>query len=519
VINQGKMAVVLEMEVSEPFGCRGLRDNSSCTKADINSGLNRLYKLGMRSSLLLNKFDNPLTGVRFDSGAIGGLINAGNKQSSGSFWSAKTCTGRLHDNTIQSFTPGGPVATTLFGLLGVPPGTIPTYPNPPHCNTRGLTDLGRYLERRMMRKHMIINPDHMSQAGVGATLDLAEKHHYSGVISPHGWMDPGNWPRIWKLGGLAFPDSNTSGDYIRAYRTYRPKRTPYLLGWGYGADLGGLAAQPDAPSGNSHAISYPFKSYDGKVTFRRQRTGQRTFDYNKEGVAHYGLYADWFNDVQRHGGKRMARDMWNGAEAYLEMWERANGIRTPGCRSPHARLTSRGIGPIRLGESWVTLLRRAGQPQQRTRAWSWCVRGAGNGRAAVVAELSPSGHVELVGTTARDSVAARPAAGSANGPVPAGARAIGGGLFVSRSRGPARVYARRGGEVLAAAVASPTLAGSPADLRAAMGRLLAARTTQAPRQYVPSTLAKPGLTGHNLVGGSSDPRLNHALIMLCQLNR
>ena len=517
VINKGKMAVVLEMEVSEPFGCRGLRDNSSCTKADINSQLNRMYKLGMRSSLLLNKFDNPLTGVRFDSGAIGGLINAGNKQSSGSFWSAKTCTGKLHDNTIQSFTPADPVATTLFGLIGVPPGTIPTYPNPPHCNTRGLTDLGRYVERRMMQKHMIINPDHMSQAAVGATLDLAEKHHYSGVISPHGWMDPGNWPRIWKLGGLAFPDSNTSGDYIQAYRTYRPKRTPYLLGWGYGADLGGLAAQPDAPSGSSHAIRYPFKSYDGRVTFYRQRTGKRTFDYNREGVAHYGLYADWFNDVQRHGGRRMARDMWNGAEAYLEMWERVNGIRAPGCRSPHARLTSRGIGPVRLGQSWTALLRRAGQPQQRTRAWSWCVRGAGNSRAALVAELSPSGHVELAGTTARDTVAARAAAGSVGGTLPADARAVGGGVFVSSSGG--RVYARRGGEVGAAAVASPALAGTPAELRAAMHRLLSARATQAPRQYVPSTLAKPGLTGRNLVGGSSDPRLNHALIMLCQLNR
>ena len=26
--------------------------------------------------------------------------------------------------------------------LGVPPGTLPAYPPAPHCNTRGLTDLG-----------------------------------------------------------------------------------------------------------------------------------------------------------------------------------------------------------------------------------------------------------------------------------------------------------------------------------------------------------------------------------------
>ena len=30
-----------------------------------------MYDLGVRSSLLLNKFDNPLAGVRFDGGPLG----------------------------------------------------------------------------------------------------------------------------------------------------------------------------------------------------------------------------------------------------------------------------------------------------------------------------------------------------------------------------------------------------------------------------------------------------------------
>ena len=38
-----------------------------------------MHRLGVRSSLLLNKFDNPLTGVRFDGGAFGVVINAGNR--------------------------------------------------------------------------------------------------------------------------------------------------------------------------------------------------------------------------------------------------------------------------------------------------------------------------------------------------------------------------------------------------------------------------------------------------------
>ncbi|MEA2375382.1 MAG: hypothetical protein QOD53_1845, partial [Thermoleophilaceae bacterium] len=353
VINKGKMAVVLEIEVSELYGCRGW-ETSTCDKAQIDRGLDEMYKLGVRSSLLLNKFDNPLTGVRFDSGPIGVLINGGNKVSAGSYWSAQTCKGPYQDNTIETFSP----QTSAFlagqlAQLGVPGGTAPTYPPAPHCNTRGLTDLGRHLEQRMMQRHMIINPDHMSQRGVADTLTLLEANHYPGVISPHGWMDPGNWPRLWKLGGLAFPDSNTSTQYVKDYAKYRPRQTPYLLGWGYGADLGGLAAQPDARAG---AVHYPFKSYDGKVTFQRQRTGLRTFDYNTDGVAHYGLYADWFQDVRGLGGPKMARDMWNGSEAYLEMWERTNGIRAPSCHGRRAHVTGRGLGQLRLGARWESLL-------------------------------------------------------------------------------------------------------------------------------------------------------------------
>src|SRR3954451_25184650 len=399
VINQGKMAVVLEIEVSEPFDCRGW-DQPTCDQSQVDKGLNEMYDDGVRSSLLLNKFDNPLTGVRFDGGPVGVVINGGNKNSAGSFFSARTCTGPLHDNEIfTGFQPGSAAAATLLSFAGVQGGTLPAYPPPPHCNTRGLTTLGKHVVNRMMDLHMIVNPDHMSQAGVDDTLTLLETRMYSGVISPHGWMDPGNWPRIWKLGGIAFPGHSESGNYVAQWKQSRPKHTPYAFGWGYGADLGGLSHQPD-PTTDDGQISYPFKSYDGRVTFQRQKTGERTFDYNKDGVANYGLYADWFADLKRIGGAQLAQDMWDGAEAYLDMWERADGVPSPGCHEPIGPFTARGRGPMRLGASWQALLHGAGQPQQRTRAWSWCMRGRQNANKADVAELSPSGVVELVGSTA-----------------------------------------------------------------------------------------------------------------------
>jgi rhodanese-related sulfurtransferase len=512
VINEGKMAVVLEVEVSELFDCRGW-ETSTCDKAQIDRQLNEVYGLGVRSSLLLNKFDNPLTGVRFDSGPVGVLINGGNHQSAGSFWSAETCRGRLHDNEI--YTPTGPAGPFLAGVLaqlGVTGGTVPTYPPAPHCNTRGLTELGRHLERRMIQKHMIINPDHMGQKAVDDTLTLLEAKHYSGVISPHGWMDPGNWPRIWKLGGLAFPDSDTSNQYVQTYAKYRPRQTPYMLGWGYGADLGGLAAQPDA---RANSVHYPFKSYDGKVTLSRQRSGDRTFDYNKDGVAHYGLYADWFQDVRNLGGATMAADMWRGAEAYLEMWERADGIRAPGCRQQDDGLTAAGLGPVHLGDSWESLLRRAGQPQQRTRVWTWCAVGRRNGTAANVAELNTGGKVELAGSTAYGRGALGVEVGSAVKRVRGVATGVGQGLFVRRAGGAVFVWSVLNGHVKTVGVATRGLARRPRALRAAMKRVARAHASQAKRVFIPN--ATPGsarLTGASLVG-TSDPRLNRALAVIC----
>src|SRR3954447_12625964 len=126
-----------------------------------------MHRLGVRSMLLLNKFDNPLTGVRFDDGQTGVLINQGNKASAGEYWSAETCKGKLHDNEI--YQPGPKQAAELgapINAVGLPGGTIPAYPPAPHCNARGLTALGRRVVRRMMKLKMIVNPDRMSQRAV-----------------------------------------------------------------------------------------------------------------------------------------------------------------------------------------------------------------------------------------------------------------------------------------------------------------------------------------------------------------
>ena len=52
-------------------------------------------------------------------------------------------------------------------------------------------------------------------------------------------------------------------------------------------------------------VTYPFTGLGG-VTVSQQHSGQRVYDINKDGVAHYGLYPDWLQDLRSH---------WAGAKA------------------------------------------------------------------------------------------------------------------------------------------------------------------------------------------------------------
>ena len=53
------------------------------------------------------------------------------------------------------------------------------------------------------------------------------------------------------------------------------------------------------------------------------------YDINTDGVDHYGLYPDWIEDLRQVGGRAIVEDMANGAEAYLQLWERAEAAGGP----------------------------------------------------------------------------------------------------------------------------------------------------------------------------------------------
>lgn len=102
--------------------------------------------------------------------------------------------------------------------------------------------------------------------------------------------------------------------------------------------MNGFGAQgPPRDGAESNPVRYPFESFDGSVRLGRQRSGERVFDINVDGVAHYGLYPDWIEDLRILAGDRIVQDLSRGAEAYLRMWERA-------CLAGAQPLRARGAG-------------------------------------------------------------------------------------------------------------------------------------------------------------------------------
>ncbi|MGN2638455.1 hypothetical protein ACWEKT_19855 [Nocardia takedensis] len=330
---EGKLAVILGVENSELFGCREIADIAQCTVADVDRGLDELQALGVSNLFPIHKFDNAFGGARFDHGITGAAINIGNLLSTGHWWQARSCEGAadheqpLVSDEITRLLAGGDPA--------VPAGVVlPVYPSGPICNVRGLTDLGRHLITASIARGMVINIDHMSVRAARETLDITQDAGYPGIISAHTWADREIVDRVLDLGGFvasyayaATDAGDGEPDFLSEWRANRSgPHGARVRGYGFGSDVNGLAALA-APrlDATSAPLIYPFTAPNG-VVFDRQRLGERTFDLNTDGVAQYGMYADWFADLLGIAGpyrEELEHDLMNGAEAYVTMWESA----------------------------------------------------------------------------------------------------------------------------------------------------------------------------------------------------
>lgn len=387
VINKGKLAVVMGIETSVLFGCHLRLGRATCTKESIDKQLTAVKKMGVTQMELVNKFDNGFAGVAGDEGTTGHLVNSANILETGSAWRMTTCSpnspeerDRNQDLAIL------PAQDALFGALktvlpqsvvdSLP--AVPVYPAKNHCNALGLSELGAYTIKRMAARNMLFDPDHMSVKARKQSLDLIDSMNYAGVVSSHSWSTPDAYRRIYAEKGFVTPYAGDSEGFVEKWKRHLTWTNPKVYwGFGYGADINGLGAQGNPrPSAAKNPVTYPFTALGGVKVFK-QVSGSRVFDINKDGVAHYGLYADWIEDLRKIAGPAIVKDMYRGSEAYLQTWERAYGVKTNACSSPSTKHSLEFIkAKAKAGASWWSVVKSVGQPDRRLgTTFSYCAKG------------------------------------------------------------------------------------------------------------------------------------------------
>jgi hypothetical protein len=189
----------------------------------------------------------------------------------------------------------------------------------------------------MIDRGILIETDHTGELARRRMFDIAAARDVP-VLSGHtGEVSAAkDSRRILQLGGVIsnLPDEPSPvtvafiHDLIALY--HELYGTTHGLATGFGSDINGIHNQPPPrPDAAERPLQYPFKSYDGRVTFERQVTGERAFDLNVDGVAHYGLYPDFIADLQMQpGGEEALKYVFRSAEAYLRAWERAEEAAT-----------------------------------------------------------------------------------------------------------------------------------------------------------------------------------------------
>jgi microsomal dipeptidase-like Zn-dependent dipeptidase len=281
VIARGKLAVLIGLESSGLFGCSQRLGVPACDRAQIDAGIAGLRKLGIRSVFVAHWVDNALGGAALEGGDKGTFISG-----------------------MQVAQDGYPFMT----------GPCPSPEQGASCNAHGLTELGAYAARKLMDAHMIIEADHLSELARQQLLAIAERRHYP-LVSSHtntgGLWTGRELARLFALGG-----------YATARLDDAPKLARGVLRFGHvvglGSDTGGFNALPGP---GQPRLAYPFRL--GGVWLNRQKTGQRTFDLNQDGMAHYGLLPDLLADARTQaGGPRAWKALMRSAPAYVRMWRR-----------------------------------------------------------------------------------------------------------------------------------------------------------------------------------------------------
>ncbi len=355
VIAAGKMAVILGIEVPNLFNCNltAPPELPACTEEDVTERIDDYYDRGIRVLFPVHKYDNA-----FSAGdGSKAIIELGNILQTGHFSNFTTdCIdiNTTFDRGRMQF-PGmnepredylAPAPNDFSDFFLDPLGTLQPFlgrflePQIPdednHCQVAGMTQLGEHLINEIMRKGMVLELDHFPRRSYQRAFEMIQENDYP-ATGTHGLDNDG---KLYALGGVSkanfgrcqSPDEESTMDNGFQSRLARIIENGGYPGLGFGFDLNGFAGAPGPRFGERSGcgstqedpVTYPFTSYAGDVTFTEPSVGERTLDFNTEGMAHLGLVAELIEDV-RHDGvtDEELEPLFKSAEAYIRMWEKA----------------------------------------------------------------------------------------------------------------------------------------------------------------------------------------------------
>lgn len=351
-IMQGKLAIILGIETSNLFNCFSVPRSGMpiCDEKYVVAQLDKYHERGIRVIFPVHKYDNAFTAGDGQRGfiEIGNFINSGH-------WSSfvEDCpqSGARFDHGHLYFSGLNEPREDYFST---PPNNMAMFQeNPiakllPHlsrimapplegefCQKHGLTDLGDFLIRELIKRGMIIDIDHLPKRSYNRVLDMILENDYpaTGTHASEG-LD-GN---LYDVGGMSMfgfgrcRDPKRKGamlDDLRRRLELKEKHGAYP-GIGIGLDLNGLAGAPRprfGPNGckskQEDPVTYPFTDYAGDITFTEPKVGKRTLDFNTEGLVHIGLLPEMIEDARKDAESEADLEpIFRSAEAYLRMWER-----------------------------------------------------------------------------------------------------------------------------------------------------------------------------------------------------
>lgn len=334
------LAIILGSELDDigNFTIDGSSGAKIPTIHEIKKEIQRLYDLGIRYIFPIHRIDNYFGGTAI----FGASAPIQNKYYTGNWYDLRCAdesdiVEKIGEGTLSGSGFLGTLGEELLGLSPYEKQDFPTCSEGVgHMNKKGLTYLGKIAIEKMISLGMMIDVDHMSYRTLQDVFAFTQPYAYplnSGHSSTHR-ESPSEFAHtdeqykhiLSRNAPTSSPIGITTGVEAGEFTTLAMQ----VLNLGakslaLGTDCMGMRILPPPPISDL--------DYNKAFNIPLCTTGVKTWNYTQDGVAHYGLYPEYFADISirvgpaNNEGKKVAEALFNGVEGFAQMWERCEQCR------------------------------------------------------------------------------------------------------------------------------------------------------------------------------------------------